>query len=147
MSAANVVARIIATADGHFGDRSGAGMINPVQAITGLLPSQSSSPSASPRPVSIPPIPHGNPVTRLVAVSVTGGAIAAAFLVVVVALAVPHGRRRRWRPSRVDVRSLGAKPDETGSVWGDDLPATDQEIPARGSGPAGEAGPRSLSTS
>jgi membrane-anchored mycosin MYCP len=143
MSAASVVARIIETADGHFGDYSGAGLINPAAAITGLLP-QSASASGSPHPVSIPPVPHGNAVTRLVAVSVTCGGIAVAILVVIVAMTVPHGRRRSWRPSKVDVRALGAKPDETGSVWGDDLPTTDQQIPARGPGPTAEAGPRSL---
>ena len=85
-----------------------------------------------------------NSLTRTVAVSVTGGAIAVTVLVVIVAMAVPHGRRRRWQPGRVDVRALGAKPDESGSVWGDDLPATDQQIPAKSSNPAGEAGPRPL---
>jgi membrane-anchored mycosin MYCP len=146
MSAAQVVSRIIATADGHIGARSGAGMINPVQALTGLLPPQAATPSANPQPVAIPPVPHGNSLTRLVAVSVTGGAIAGAVLVVIVAMTVPHGRRRRWRPGRVDLRALGAKTDETGSVWGDDLPATDQEIQARSApGPAAQAGPRSLS--
>jgi type VII secretion-associated serine protease mycosin len=144
MSAAQVVSRIISTADGNIGDRSGAGLINPVQAITGLLPPQAATPSAQAQPVAIPPVPHGNSLTRLVAVSVTGGAIAVAALVVIVALAVPHGRRRRWRPGRVDVRTLGTKSDETGSVWGDDLPATDQEIPARGPGSGPEGGPRSL---
>jgi membrane-anchored mycosin MYCP len=143
-SATKVVARIIATADGHFGDRSGAGMINPVQAVTGLEPPPSTSASASPKAVSIPSVPHGNATTRIVAVSVTGGAIALAVLVVIVAMTVPHGRQRRWRPGRVDVQALGAKADETGSVWGDDLPATDHQIPARGPGTGPDAGPRSL---
>jgi membrane-anchored mycosin MYCP len=142
MTAAQVAGRIIATADGHIGAHSGAGMINPVQALTGLLPPQAATSSAQAEPVAIPPVPHGNSLTRLIAVSVTGGGIAVAVLVVIVAMAVPHGRRRRWRPSRVDLRTLGAKPDEIGSVWGDDLPATGQEIPAPG--PGSEAGPRSL---
>jgi membrane-anchored mycosin MYCP len=144
MSAADVVDRIIATADGHIGARSGAGMINPVQAITGLLPPQAATPTANSQRVSVPPVPHGNGLTRLVAVSVTGGAIALAFLVVIVALAVPHGRRRGWRPGRVDVQALGGKPDETGSVWGDDLPAADQEITSRGQDQAAQPGPRSV---
>jgi len=144
MSEAQVVARIIDTADGHIGDRSGAGMINPVQALTGLLPPQAATPSAQAQRVAIAPVPHGNRLTRLVAVSVTGGAIAVALLVVIVAIAVPHGRRRNWRPSRVDVKALGTRADETGSVWGDDLPATDQQIPARGHGSAADTGPRPL---
>lgn len=144
MKAAQVVRRIIATADGNTGARTGAGMINPVEAVTGLLPPQAVTPSANAQPVAIVPVRHGNSLTRLVAVSVSGGAIALAVLVVILAIAVPHGRRRNWRPGRVDLQALGAKPDQTGSVWGDDLPAADQQIPARGPGPAADAGPRSL---
>jgi type VII secretion-associated serine protease mycosin len=144
MSAARVVSRIIATADGNTGARTGAGMINPVEAVTGLLPPQAATPAANTQPVAIVPVRHGNSLTRLVAVSVSGGAVAVAILVVILAVAVPHGRRRKWRPGRVDLRALGTKPDESGSVWGDDLPATDQQIPGRGSSPPAGAGPRSL---
>jgi membrane-anchored mycosin MYCP len=144
MTESQVVRRIIATADGNTGARTGAGMINPVEAVTGLLAPQAATPSANAQPVAIPAVPHANSTTRLIAVSVTGGAIALAFVVVFVAIAVPHGRRRHWRASRVDLRSLGARPDETASVWGDDLPATEQEIAVSGPDPTGQAGPRPL---
>jgi membrane-anchored mycosin MYCP len=143
MTESQVVARIITTADGNTGTRTGAGMINPVEAVTGLLAPQAATPSANAQPVAIPAVPHGNPTTHLVAMSVTGGGIALAVVVVVVAMTVPSGRRRHWRPARVDLRALGTSADDTGSVWGDDLPTTDQQIAPSGPG-AGQAGPRPL---
>jgi membrane-anchored mycosin MYCP len=128
MSAAQVVSRIIATADGNTGVLTGAGMINPVQAVTGMLPPQAASPTPNARRVAIPPIPRANRVTRLVAVSVTGGALAAAFLVVIGAMVVPHGRRRRWRPGRVAMRAIEGKPADAGPDW-DDAPA-ERGLPA-----------------
>jgi membrane-anchored mycosin MYCP len=141
MSAAQVAARIISTADGNTGAHTGAGMINPVEAVTGVLPS--TSPSGLPAAVSIPPVQHGNRITRLVAVSVIGGAVALAFLVVATAIVVPHGRRRHWRPGRLDLRAIEGKPVDAGSDWGDDSPPG-RELPPRGTAPAARGGTRSL---
>jgi membrane-anchored mycosin MYCP len=100
MPAAQVVRRIVATAAGRTGVHTGAGMINPVQAVTAVLPPQ---PAASP-PEHLVPIPHPravNPYTRTVALSVTVGALLTAALVAIGAVVIPQGRRRHWRPARL----------------------------------------------
>jgi membrane-anchored mycosin MYCP len=97
MPAAQVVRRIIATAAGHTGAHTGAGMINPVQAVTAVLPS---SPAPSP-PEHLVPVPHPravNPYTRTVALSVTASALLTAALAAIGAVVIPQGRRRHWRP-------------------------------------------------
>jgi type VII secretion-associated serine protease mycosin len=163
LSAAQVVSRIVTTADGNTGALTGAGMIDPVQAVTGVLPPQAATPTPNSRPVAIAPVPRANHVTRMVAVSVTGGALAAAFLVVIGAMVVPHGKRRRWRPGRVDMRAIDGKLAEAGPDWDDapagrELPADPaaaKPVPAAPAGPAGpaaqlgpaptaESGPRSV---
>ncbi|MGH3158986.1 MAG: S8 family serine peptidase, partial [Streptosporangiaceae bacterium] len=137
LSAAQVASRIVATADGNTGALTGAGMINPVQAVTGVLPPRAASPTPNAHPVAIPPVPQASRVTRLVAVSVIGGALAVAFLVVIGAMVVPHGKRRRWRPGRVDMRAIDGKLADAGPDW-DDAPA-ERELPA--GAPAAKPGP------
>jgi membrane-anchored mycosin MYCP len=104
LSAAQVVHRIIATADGGAGAHTGAGMINPVQAVTEVLPRQSAGAGAAAAgPASRVPVPRPSGVssaTRTVAFSVTGGAIGVAALVAIGAVVVPQGRRRHWRAGR-----------------------------------------------
>ena len=97
LTAAQVVHRIIATAAGRTGAHTGAGMINPVQAVTAVLPAQ---PAASPLPrqVRVPRPRALNSLTRTVALSVTGGALVTAALVAIAAIVVPQGRRRHWHP-------------------------------------------------
>jgi membrane-anchored mycosin MYCP len=141
MPAAQVVSRIEATADGTTGAHSGAGMINPVQAVTAVLPTQAAAPPAGPRSVSVPAIPHTAALTRTVAVSVTGGALAAVVLVVACAVVLPRGRRRGWRPGRADLRAIGAAPSVPGSDWGEEATPRGRGSHAR---VAGEAPPRSL---
>ncbi len=100
LTAAQAVRRIEATADGPAGAHTGAGMVNPVEAVTAVLPAAAASPAAAARPVAIPRPARPNPVTRTLALSITGSTIAAALLVAVAAFVVPRGRRRRWRPAR-----------------------------------------------
>lgn len=99
-SAAQVVQRIEATADGHAGAHTGFGMINPVQAVNVVLPHATPSAGAA-QPVLVPARRRVNSSTRTIALSVTGGAIATACLVAVGAIVVPQGRRRHWRPGRL----------------------------------------------
>lgn len=139
LGAAQVVRRIIATSDGTIGAHSGAGVINPVQAVTSALPTRPGPVPASSPAVSVPRVPAGNPLTRTVAVSVIGGAIVVAVIVVICAVVLPHGRRRHWRPGRVDLKALGSKPDLTGSDWGDEPAIGHQLI-----GPQAGDAPRSL---
>ncbi len=136
-TAAQVVNRIEATADGAIGSHSGAGIINPVQAVTAVLPSQTTPAPATGRPVSIPAVPRANSFTRTVAVSVAAGSLAAALLVVAIAVVLPRGRRRGWRPGRADLKAIGAAPPGPGSGWGEEeAPPTRRGIHARGA-PAG----------
>ena len=98
MPAAQVVRRIVATAAGRTGAHTGAGMINPVQAVTAVLPPH----PATPAPAHLVPVPRPravNSYTRTVALSVTAGALLTAALVAIGAVVVPQGRRRHWRPA------------------------------------------------
>jgi membrane-anchored mycosin MYCP len=97
LSAAQVVDRIESTADGQTGAHSGAGMVNPVQAVTAIIPAAAARPAVQPVPVPQPP--EQNPVTRTVALSIAGGAVGLAALVVAAAAVVTRGRRRHWRPA------------------------------------------------
>ena len=106
---AQVVARITATADGPAGSGSGHGMVNPVQAVTAVLPApmlagggagaQASAGTAGPA-VQVPITRAAGPgrAAREVAISVAACAAGLAILVVAAALVVPAGRRRHWRP-------------------------------------------------
>jgi membrane-anchored mycosin MYCP len=96
MTAAQVVRRIEATADGSTGEHTGAGLVNPVQAVTALLPRPAKA--AASQVVTVPRPSRADPLTRRLALSVTGGAIALAVVVTAAALVIPAGRRRRWRP-------------------------------------------------
>jgi subtilisin family serine protease len=96
---AQVVARIAATADGAAGPGTGNGMVNPVQAVTAVLPAGDGAAGAGlAARVSITrSVPPGR-LARTVALSVAGGALALAALVIAAAMVIPAGRRRRWRP-------------------------------------------------
>jgi type VII secretion-associated serine protease mycosin len=100
LSAAQVVHRIIATAAGRTGAHTGAGMIDPVQAVTAVLPQQ---PGVSPAPhrVWVPRPRAVNPFTHAVALSLTGGALFLTALVAIAAIVIPRGNRRRWRPGQL----------------------------------------------
>ena len=112
---AQVVARITATADGPAGSGTGHGMVNPVQAVTAVLPAPMLAGAAGAQPASGTANPASGPagpgaqvpITRAagpdragreVAVSVAAGAAGLTVLVVAAALVIPAGRRRRWRP-------------------------------------------------
>jgi membrane-anchored mycosin MYCP len=97
-----VKSRLEATADGSAGAGSGAGMINPVQAVTALLPGE--GPNAGPttsnggqaiRVAYRRPPDHE---TRSIALLVTGAALGASALAVAGGVFIPMGRRRGWQP-------------------------------------------------
>ncbi len=99
MSAAQVVARIEATADGPTASLTGNGMVNPLQAVQAVLP-LGANPNASTgtgnlQPVSVSrPVP-ADPGTMDAVMATTAGAIAAAALVAIGAAVISAGRRRR----------------------------------------------------
>jgi type VII secretion-associated serine protease mycosin len=94
--------RLEATADGSSGAGSGAGMINPVQAVTALLPGEgpNAGPTAAGSGHAIR-VAYRRPPdrqTRSVALLVTGVALGASALAVAGGVFIPMGRRRGWQP-------------------------------------------------
>jgi type VII secretion-associated serine protease mycosin len=112
LSPAQVVHRIIATAAGGTGAHTGAGMINPVQAVTEMLPPPAAAAASAASRVPVPRPQGVSSAARTVAFSVTGGAFAVAALVAIGAIAVPMGRRRHWRPGRLGTATALAAPSE-----------------------------------
>ncbi|MEV0380021.1 S8 family serine peptidase [Nonomuraea sp. NPDC050643] len=101
--------RIIATADGATGAGKGAGMVNPMLAVSAILPDEpANAPVVAPPPPS--PLPRGAvakapPVDQAAVDLALLVAACALGLVIVVAAAravIPMGRRRGWRAGRPD---------------------------------------------
>jgi membrane-anchored mycosin MYCP len=106
MSAALVIRRIVDTADGSAGLGTGNGLVNPVLAVTEILPSPASAsaaPSPRPHPVSVVRESPANRTARVTALTITACALAAAALISVGAVAIRRGRRRRWRAARAPI--------------------------------------------
>ncbi|MEW2358431.1 S8 family serine peptidase [Spirillospora sp. NPDC029432] len=117
-----VANRLVTTADGNAGTGTGRGMINPVQAVTAVIPGETAPlPQASPRPAALTAPEPSDARTRDLSTAVTGGALAAAALAALAGVVLPVGRRRRWRPGRA-VPPAPALQDEpeivTGAVQG-----------------------------
>jgi type VII secretion-associated serine protease mycosin len=111
-----VKARLEATADGSAGAGSGAGMINPRQAVTALLPGEEPGSAGAPPGATEPGSGHAIRVayreppdrqTRSVALVVAGAALGGAAVVVAAGVFVPMGRRRGWQPGRRPTGSDG----------------------------------------
>jgi membrane-anchored mycosin MYCP len=104
-----VANRILTTAEGSSGAGSGKGMVNPFEALTAEIPDKAppvagaQQPKIAVRPVRIDPPPPADTHTRGVALGVTFGALGAAAMVAVAGVVIPMGRRRGWRPGRVEL--------------------------------------------
>jgi membrane-anchored mycosin MYCP len=116
LTARQVVARIVATADGNTGPGTGNGLVNPVEAVTAILggtSAQGPSPSAA-GPVSVsrtlPPDRTARP-----ALEVTAGSLGAAVLVVLGVVVFRGGRRRRWQAGRARLPAEGSAGPGPGS--------------------------------
>jgi type VII secretion-associated serine protease mycosin len=98
-TAPEVAARIEETADGAAGPGTGDGLVNPVQAVTAVLPVSLTATNATGRQgeVSVDRAASDGR-EKTMAMSVTAGALGAAVLVMAAAAVIPAGRRRRWRP-------------------------------------------------
>ncbi|MFC4015641.1 S8 family serine peptidase [Nonomuraea purpurea] len=104
---AQVRQRIIATANGATGEGKGAGMVNPMMALSAVLPYEPAN-----APVVAPPPPSPLPASAVakvapvdhdaidLAVLIAGSALGAALLVAVARIMIPMGRRRGWRAGR-----------------------------------------------
>ncbi|WP_187414501.1 S8 family serine peptidase [Nonomuraea sp. PA05] len=96
--------RIIATADGSVGQGTGAGMVNPVLAVSAVLPFEPAGRPvvAAPPPAPIPAdaiakLPQEDVVTRDLALAVFAGALILAAVIGGLGLVLPLGRSRGWR--------------------------------------------------
>ncbi|MGW0478343.1 S8 family serine peptidase [Nonomuraea sp. NPDC003214] len=100
--------RVIATADLGTGTTT-AGMVNPIQAVSAVLPFEpANAPVVAPPPpaplppgavAAVPPVDHA---ARSLGLIVAGSALGLVLLVAVARALVPMGRRRGWRPGRTD---------------------------------------------
>jgi membrane-anchored mycosin MYCP len=105
-----VANRILATAEGSSGIGSGRGMVNPYEAIQAEIddnapPGSVAPPKIAVQPVSIEPPPPADTRTRSIALAVTFGALGAAILVAIAGAVIPMGRRRGWKPGKIDLPS------------------------------------------
>ncbi len=99
--------RIIATADGTAGAGTGAGMVNPLLAITAVLPYERGDAPvvAEPLPSALPAdaiakVPPRDETAIGIAMAVGAGVLVAIMVAGGLALLIPLGRRRGWRPGR-----------------------------------------------
>jgi type VII secretion-associated serine protease mycosin len=99
-----VVRRLLATADPSSGAQPsldyGYGVVNPVRALTEVLPVASAVPAATPAPVIQPGLVVADQVhaPSALALVATGILLLAALVIAGLAAAAPIGRRRGWRP-------------------------------------------------
>jgi type VII secretion-associated serine protease mycosin len=110
LTAAQVIHRIQVTADhppGPLPDpQYGWGVVDPYAAVTAVLPEEGAAAFSAPPATPLPPpaqTPAGGSSTRLAAV-VALAALAIAGVGAVLAVLVPLGRRRGWRPARSQPR-------------------------------------------
>ncbi|GAA3512694.1 type VII secretion-associated serine protease mycosin [Streptosporangium album] len=103
---AEVVRRIALTADGGSGTGTGAGMVNPLLAVSAILPSETVALAPQePAPLAadaIRPAPPVDSQSISIAVWVALLSLMTAVVVTLGSVAIPLGRRRRWRPGTLE---------------------------------------------
>lgn len=130
LTESEVVSRIVATADGPAGGGTGAGMVNPVQAITELLPpinDQSAGPSQQQSVQvsrALPPATGTRNAMMVVTVSSVGGAA----LLALASLVLVQGRRRRWQPDSAAARGTASGTPTTPGPGPAGIPADPSEV-------------------
>jgi membrane-anchored mycosin MYCP len=103
LTSAEIKRRIEQTADHPSTDlpnpEQGWGVVNPVAAMTAVLPRprQDAIQTAAPLPQPSAADAH----TRVVGIAVASAAALVALIVIIVAAILPRGRRRNWRPGSV----------------------------------------------
>lgn len=102
LTAQQIKHRIEATADGGTSVGSGHGMVNPLRAVTAVLPEENgqSGPPDRARPVAVDQPSRSDPFTHTMALAFVGGALGVAAAIAAGGLIIPAGRRRAWRPGR-----------------------------------------------
>jgi type VII secretion-associated serine protease mycosin len=103
LTSRQIINRIVATADSNMVAGSGAGMVNPLRAVTALI-DDNASPTATrqagAQPIDIggpPPVDHRS---RQIGGLLAAGTIGMALLVVFGGVVAPLGARRKWKPGR-----------------------------------------------
>ncbi|MGS2640765.1 S8 family serine peptidase [Streptosporangium sp. G12] len=98
--------RVELTANGGAGAGTGAGMVNPLLAVSAILPSEQvalAPRQAAPLPGdAVRPAPPEDSRAISISLWVALGALAVGVLVTVAGIAVPMGRRRGWRPGSAE---------------------------------------------
>ncbi|NJP95786.1 type VII secretion-associated serine protease mycosin [Nonomuraea sp. FMUSA5-5] len=90
--------RLERTAEGGGAAGTGAGLVNPLQAVTSVLPAaQESHAAGEGGAVVLARAPAQDERGRAIAVAITAGAAGVTALVVFLALMLPRARRRGWR--------------------------------------------------
>jgi membrane-anchored mycosin MYCP len=103
-----VVHRLLATADpASGGDRSrdyGHGVVNPLRALTAVLAPAPSAVAVSPTPLVTPGFAAraGTPPPTTLAITAAAILLVGSAAILGLASAMPAGRRRRWRPGRIE---------------------------------------------
>lgn len=96
--------RIEATADPLTEPQTGKGMVNPVQAVTAILPDEDENAGGKrAEPQAIPPLAkpvEPNHHTRNVALAIAASGAGLSVFLLVGAAVIPRGRRRGWRPGQ-----------------------------------------------
>ncbi|MBG0815344.1 S8 family serine peptidase [Planomonospora sp. ID82291] len=93
--------RIELTADGASGSGTGAGMVNPLLAVSAILPETVAIAPQDPAPLppgAVRPAPAEDVQGMAIAGRVALFSLSAAVLAVLAGVVVPLGRRRGWRP-------------------------------------------------
>lgn len=98
--------RVELTADGGSGTGSGAGMVNPLLAVSAIVPSETVA-LAPQEPAPLPadairPAPPEDSRSISIATWVALLALAAAMAITLGSIAIPLGRRRRWQPGPLE---------------------------------------------
>lgn len=124
LSAAQVVQRIELTADHPAGTLPsgdfGWGVVDPYTAVTAILPAEGeralARPAPSPVPLAAPPV-HSDHRGATVAYLAAAAAVLLVVLVAALAVVIPAGHRRGWRPAGRDrVAPAGAPPSGPASA-------------------------------
>ncbi|MEU5714541.1 S8 family serine peptidase [Streptomyces sp. NPDC020403] len=105
LTAEQVAHRLEATAYGAVGDTPdpgvGRGIVDPVRALSAVLPEERAQAPSGTRGASAPAVPPLDPPkARDQALAVAGGAVGVTLLVAFLAFVLPRGRRRGWRAGR-----------------------------------------------
>jgi membrane-anchored mycosin MYCP len=106
LSAAQVVDRIAATADGTAGPGTGHGLVNPVQAVTAVLPEIGPEPGPTANHVPVTRAAPADARPRTIALAIAAAALAAGLLALATVIVIPAARRRRQQ----SLRTNGALP-------------------------------------